>query len=158
MSSFVVFSQTVLYGTAWTGTAPGPGNPTISGTITSSTDYSDHVQGADGNVGIADIDFTNMGSGGFAEHKPGLIDLDMKIKFFQDFAASSIHAVFGAAALARTLVYLDIKPTNAARGATNPSTVMAGYVMEYPAVYEVGQGVMAEIAFMSAGKFAFLTS
>lgn len=158
MATAVALNSTILYGAAWTGTAPGPANPTVSGTITSTTDFSDHLQSSDVGIAVAKVDFTNFGSGGFTEAKTGLIDLTFSLNLFQDFAASSIDSVFGAAVLNRTLVYLDIKPTNAARSATNPSIVAALYVMTYPVSYAVGSGVMTKVDFMSGGKFARLTS
>jgi hypothetical protein len=156
MATSVLLTSTVLYGSSWTGTAPGPGNPTVSGTIASSTDFSDHLAAADAGIAVAEVDFTNFGSGGFSEFKPGLINISWSLDLFQDFAAASIDAVFGAAVLARTLVYLDLKPTSAARSATNPSIVGAVYVKSYPTAYAVGAGVKTKIDFMSAGKFARL--
>ena len=150
---------TVLGGTAWTGTAPGPANPTITGTISSSTDWSDHIKSVSVNMAAAQQDFTNFGSGGFVENKTGLLSADISIEFFNDFAASEVDAVFGPGLLARTLYYFDFKPTAAARSATNPSLVFALYVASYPPLgVAVGDASMASIGFMNAGKYARLTS
>lgn len=150
-----------LVGTIWTGTAPGAGNPTPSGTIatTLSTDLSDHIKAVKINMSRVDVDFTNFGSGGFVEKKPGLADADISIDFFNDFAASTVDAIFGAAQLANTLYYLDIKATNSARSTTNPSYVFAVYVSSYPPLgATVGDAAEATVGFMLAGKYARLTS
>lgn len=159
MATLVLTSATTLVGTAWTGTAPGPGNPTVSGTITSSTDFSDHIKQVNINLSRAAIEFTNFGSGGFVENKPGLLNADLSIDFYGDYAASSIDATFGAALLAGTLYYVDIKPTSAARGTTNPSYVFAVYVASDPVLGQaVGDANMMSIGFMMAGKYARLTA
>ena len=159
MATFVMTSGTTLSGTAWTGTAPGPGNPTVSGTITSTTDWSDHIKSVTFNMSTANVDFTSMGSGGFVNNKPGLISADVSIEFYNDFAASNVDAVFGAGLLAGTLFYFDFKPTSSARGATNPSYVVGLYVASYPPLgVAAGDAATASIGFMNAGKYARLTS
>lgn len=159
MASFVLQSATVLYGTSWTGTGPGPGNPTVSGTVASSTDLTDHVRAVNLSDKVAMQDMTTMGDGGFMAQKPGLLSADMTIDFNQDFAASSVDALFGAAALARTLVYIDVKPTSSSRTATNPSRVYACYVGQYsPTAGEVGSRAAVTVTFSVTGTFARLTS
>jgi hypothetical protein len=148
-----------LVGTAWTGTAPSPGNPTVSGTITSTTDFSDHIRQITWNSTRAMQDFTTFGDGSFISQKPGLIGADITIDPNQDFAASSIDAVFGAAFLAGTLYYIDLKPTNSARGSTNPSWVAACYVSAYtPLGDAVGSRAAAPVGLSVTGTFARLTS
>lgn len=159
MSTFVMTSGTTLSGTGWTGVAPGAGNPTVSGTISSSTDWSDHIRSVTFNMASANVDFTSMGSAGFVNNKPGLIDADVTIEFFNDFAASNVDAIFGAGLLAGTLFYFDFKPTSSARAATNPSYVVGLYVASYPPLgVAVGDAATASIGFMNAGKYARLTS
>ncbi|MBP6729097.1 MAG: hypothetical protein KA129_05705 [Microthrixaceae bacterium] len=159
MATLVLTSATTLQGTAWTGTAPGPANPTVSGTISSSTDWSDHIKQVSINLARANVDFTNFGSGGFVENKPGLANMDVTVSFFNDFAAANIDATFGPAALAGTLLYFDFKPTSASRAATNPSYVCALYIASYPPLgAQVGGAAETQIGFMLAGKYARLTS
>lgn len=159
MATAVLTSVTTLYGTGWTGTAPGAGNPTPSGTISSSTDLSDHIKQVNINLSRANVDFTNFASGGYMENKPGLMDCDFSIDFYNDWAASNIDSIFGAALSAGTLLYFDVKPTSSARGATNPSNVLAVYVKSYPPIGgSVGDAGMANVGFMLAGKWARLTS
>jgi len=159
MASFVILNATILTGTGWTGTAPGPGNPTVSGTITSSTDWSDHVRQVTLSEKVAMQDLTTFGDGGFMTQKPGLISADLSIEFNQDFAASNVDAIFGAGFLARTLFYIDVKPTSSARAATNPSRVYAAYVEEStPVGNAVGDRAAITIPFKVTGSFARLTS
>lgn len=159
MASLVLTSATTLYGTAWTGTAPGPGNPSVSGTISSSTDFSDHVKQVTLNMSVAMQDFTTFGDGAFVSQKPGLKSADITIDFNQDFASSSVDATFGAAFLAGTLVYLDFKPTSSSRGSTNPSYVYACYVTSYPPIGQsAGDRAAVSVGFAVTGTYARLTS
>ena len=160
MASLVLLNTMTLYGTAWTGTAPGPANPTVSGTITSTTDYSSSIKSITMNLNVAMQDFTTFGDGGFITQKPGLKGADVSIEFNQDFAVSpAVDAVFGAAFLAGTLVYLDIKPTNSARGTGNPSYVYALYVASYPPIGQtVGDRAAVTVDFAVTGTYARLTA
>lgn len=159
MASLVLTSATTLYGTAWTGTAPGPGNPTVSGTVSSSTDQTDHIRQVTLNMNVAMQDFTTFGDGAFVSQKPGLKSADITIDFNQDFAAANIDATYGAAFLAGTLIYLDFKPTSSARAATNPSYVYACYVQQYtPLGNSVGDRAAAPVGLAVTGSYARLTS
>lgn len=112
-----------------------------------------------GNLSIVAVPFTNFGSGGFVENKPGLANMDVTVSFFNDFAAANIDATFGPAAIAGTLLYFDFKPTSASRAATNPSYVCALYIASYPPLgAQVGGAAETQIGFMLAGKYARLTS
>ena len=157
MATFVSTTATTLYGVAWTGTAPGPANPTVSGTITSTTDFSDHIKQVSISIDADEVDFTNFGSGGFKEMKTGLIGATVAITFFNDYASSSVDSVLFTALLARTLGYWDFKPTSSARGSTNPSLVFALYPKKYPAEMVLGQAQEATVEFSIAGKYARLT-
>lgn len=159
MATLVLTSSTLLTGTSWTGTAPGPGGPTVSGTIASSTDRSDHVKQITLNMNVAMQDFTTFGDGAFISQQPGLKGADVSVEFNQDYAASQVDAIFGAGFLAGTLFYLDIKPTSASRGATNPSFVYAAYVASYvPIGQTVGDRAGVTIPFKVTGSYARLTS
>ena len=159
MASLVLTSATTLYGTAFTGTAPGPANPTVTGTISSSVDQSSWIKQISLNMNVAMQDFTSFGDGAFISQKPGLKGADISIDFNQDFAASNVDATYGAAFLAGTLIYLDLKPTSSARSATNPSYVVACYVTQYtPIGNTVGDRAAAPVGLAVTGTFARLTS
>lgn len=158
MGSFVLTNTTPTIGTAWTGTAPGPGNPTVSGTINSGTNYADHVFDIQLGDKAAMQDMTTFGDNGFYSQKPGLLSADITINFNQDFS-SSVDATFGPGVLARTLYYIDVTPTSSARGAANPSFVYAAYVNSYPVIGQsVGSKAAVQIGFSVTGTFARLTS
>lgn len=159
MASLVLTNCTVSVGTAWTGTAPGPGNPTVSGTINSGTDLTDHIRQVTLGPKAAMQDFTTFGDGAFVAQKPGLKSSDLSFDFNQDFASGSVDALFGAGLLAGTLFYIDIKPTGSSRGSTNPSYVYAAYVSEYtPLGNAVGDRSAAPVGFAVTGTYARLTS
>lgn len=158
MSTFVSTSATTLFGAAFTGTAPGVGNPTVSGTISSSTDFSDHIKSISISLDADEVDFTNFGSGGFKEAKTGLIGASVSITFFSDYASSQVNTVLVPALLARTLGYWDFKPTSSARGATNPSLVFALYPKKVPAAMAIGAAEECTVDFTVAGKYARLTA
>lgn len=157
MATLVMTSTAVLTGTGWTGTAPGPGNPSVSGTITSTTDWSDHIKSATLSISSAMQDFTTYGDGAWTVQKPGLKSATLSVDFNQDFS-SSVDATFGPAIIAGTLYYFDLKPTSASRGSTNPSYVLAAYVSSYSVGNPVGERGSVTVEFMPTGTVARLTS
>jgi hypothetical protein len=159
VSSLVLTNTKIQIGTAWTGTAPGPSNPTVSGTITTPTDFSDHTFEVQLGSKAAMQDFTTFGDNGFYSQKPGLLSSDLTVNVNQDFAASSVDVTFGPGILARTLFYIDVMPTSAARSATNPSYVYAAYLMTYnPVGQSVGNKAAAQLGFSVTGTYARLTA
>lgn len=158
MATFVSLSATTLYGAGWTGTGPGRANPTVSGTITSTTDFSDHIKSVSISLDADEVDFTNFGAGGFKEMRTGLLSASVSITFFADYAAASVNTVFVPALLARTSGYWDFKPTSAARSATNPSLVFALTPKKVPNPMSVGAAEEVTIDFSIDGKYARLTS
>lgn len=160
MASSVAFTVTCLLGTTWSGTAPGdPGTQTPSGTISSATDATPWTTKAAFGPKFDPVEFTNFGSAGYKQFKPGLFEADVNFEFNQDFAASQLDAVVFPQFIARTNpVYLDIKPSSAARGTTNPSIVCAGFWVEYPLEYSVGERMGANLSFKVTGVVARLTA
>jgi hypothetical protein len=160
VATLVLTSATTLYGTAWaSGTAPGPGNPTVSGTLTTVLDLSDHIKQVSLNMNVAMQDFTTFGDGAFISQKPGLKGADFSVDFNQDFAASNVDAAFGGGFLAGTLFYFDFKPTSAARSATNPSYIYAAYVSQWtPIGQTVGDRAAVTVPFAVTGTYARLTA
>jgi uncharacterized protein YwbE len=127
MAVFAITSCTILGGTAWTGTAPG-GSATPSGTITTGVDYSALFTQVELSIEAEELDFTNFASAGWRQKITGLQMGTVSLTLNDSYAAANTDAVFG---LGGTLgigstspLYLDIKPTGAARSATNPSMVL----------------------------------
>jgi hypothetical protein len=148
----------VLFGTAWTGTAPGPpGTQTVSGTITASTDLSFWGKSLATPEAFEALDASGFGSGGFRNFTPGMSAMDASITFFQDFAAGATYATLSAVTLAKTLTYWDVNPTQSARGATNPSLVFAAYMTQFDFL-TAATGEVAEVTvgLKVTGKWAHL--
>ena len=164
MAAFVNTSRMVLLGAAWTGTvAPGVGGSTAitnTGTITTPQDISAFVKSGNPSTKAAMQDVTTFGSGGFTQVIPGLKSGDdITFECVSDFAAAQLYAIvqttLGGLGSA---VYLDIKPTVAARGATNPSFAGFGYISSWtPASGSVGDAAMASLTISISGRFADIT-
>lgn len=157
MATLVYTSEKVQTGTAWTGTAPGAGNPTVSGTVSSATDWSDHIKSATLALASNMVDFTTFGDGGWEVAKPGLKSGTLTVDFNADFS-SSVDATFGPAILADTLFYIDLMPTSSSRSSTNPSYVVAAYATSYDVGGAVGDRASVTVNFKVTGKPGRLTS
>jgi hypothetical protein len=127
MAVFSLTAATIGVGTAWTGTAPG-GIVAATGTVTSSVDISGMVTSVELSIDADELDYTNFASAGWRQKISGLQKGMVALTFNDDYAASQTDAIFG---LGGTLgigstssLYMDIKPTSAARGTTNPSYVL----------------------------------
>jgi hypothetical protein len=156
----------VLLGTAWTGTAPGVAVATPAGTITAASDITSFVKGG-GEPGwsAAMMDTTTFGSLGYTCVIPGLTSGDdLTFDCNSDWAASQLGVIVrttlgGVARAGSAPIYVDIKPTNAARSATNPSFVAACYISAWkPYMGAVGDRAAASLVLKVTGTFIDLTS
>ena len=75
-------------------------------------------------------DITAFGASSKAYAK-GLGDASITIQFFQDFAAGEVHATLQPLIASSTGVTIEVRPTSAARSATNPAALMTGLLFEY---------------------------
>jgi len=161
---FALTSAYVAVGTAWTGTAPG-GTSTPSGTITTPTDISAMVTSVEMSFDADELDHTAFASGGWRQKITGIATGMINLTINQDFAASQGDALFG---LGGTVgfapgqsapYYIDIRPTSAARGATNPSYVAAWVSTSYqPVNGSVGDLAVITLTLPMTGRPARLTS
>jgi hypothetical protein len=155
-------NTTLLGGVAWTGTAPGaPGTQSVSGTITSSTDFSIMTTAVNLSLTADEIDYTNFASGGWRLKTSGLKAGTVQLDFNQDYAASQLDALFGLGGTFGfgTTFYLDVKPTSSARSATNPSTVISCVNLDYkPVAGKVGDLAVVSLQFPTTGQVARLTA
>jgi hypothetical protein len=169
VAAFVLVSKTILIGTTWSApsTAPGPivPLPTIAGTISSSSDLTPYSTAADTGMATAMQDVTNFASGGYMQVIPGITTGDnIVIQANSDYAASQIYAIVnttlgGLSRAGSSPVYVDIKQTSAARGATNPSFVAAVYISSWkPGSGSVGNKAAMELTLTVTGQFAHLAS
>lgn len=171
MGLFVSTARTTIIGTAWSAPATAPGlgaGVTIAGTITTNaTDISQWTSGPDVGFQTDMVESTDNASGGFKEFLPGLSSGDdIAIPLSADFAASqiwvAIQTVFGTLGVSRpgdVVRYADFKPTNAARGTTNPSFVVAVFSKGVqPLKNAVGAKADHGLVLQVTGGFAVLTA
>lgn len=166
MAAFVIASRTTLVGTAWTGTAPGlPGTQSISGTIDTPTNISQWVRSSDPGFSANMVEANNDAGGGYNIVIPGLTSGDdLVFDCNSDQAASALDSIVrstlgGIARPGSAPIYVDIKPTSASRGATNPSLVAACFISSWgPFGGAVGDRAVARLTLSVTGAFAQLTS
>ena len=165
MAAFVLSSATVLVGTAWTGTAPGAA-AAASGTINSSVDISALVTSVELSLQTDEVEFTNFASAGWRQKAAGLQMGTVGLTLNDDYAASLSDAIFGLggtlgiqSANSTATLYMDIKPTSAARGATNPSYVLRFLNLGGSIVGgSVGSLALKTLSFPTTGVVTRLTS
>jgi hypothetical protein len=163
MAAFVNTSRMVLLGTAWSGgSAPGlPGTQTVAGTITTPQDISGFTMDGAPSTSVAMQDGTTFGNGGFVVQYPGLKSGDtISFDLVADYAASQLFSIvettLGGLAAA---VFVDLKPTNATRSATNPSFVAAAWISKWaPFSGAVGSLAKGGLEITITGKFGYLTA
>lgn len=98
--------------------------------IVNGVTLSDHANKVTVNDTRDEVDITAFGATSKAITK-GLGDASISIDFFQDFAASEVHATLQPLIASTTPVTIEVRPTSAARSATNPAAVMSGLLMNY---------------------------
>lgn len=70
------------------------------------------------------VDVTGFGAANKVYGK-GLGDAKITIQFLQDFAASKVHATIQPLIASTTGVSVEVRPTSAARSATNPAALLS---------------------------------
>lgn len=76
------------------------------------------------------VDVTPFGAVNVVVTK-GLGDGTFSITFFQNFAAGKVHATLQPLISSTTGVVVEVRPTSAARSATNPAALMTGLLFNY---------------------------
>src|SRR6266498_4524944 len=77
----------------------------------------------------------------------GLGEASMDITLFQDFAAGKTHATLSPLIGSITPVAVEVRPTSAARSATNPAAYLAGALLF---TYNFLQGSMGDVSEITA--------
>lgn len=165
MAVFTLSSCYIGIGTVWaSGTAPGdPGTQTVSGTLTA-TDLSTMISSVDLSLAADEADYSNFGSGGWRQKLSSLKAGTVQFTFNQDFAAAKVDALFGISGSLMPFggagpYYCEIRPTSAARSATNPSHVMQLVPLDYkPLTGGVGDLATVSLQFPTTGQVARLTA
>jgi hypothetical protein len=163
-----VFAFTSAYvglSTVWSGTAPG-GTSTPAGVGTTNlTDISSMCTMVEMSFESDELDHTALASGGYRQKITGLATGNINLTINQDFAASAGDALFGIggtfgwAPAQSTPYYIDIRPTSAARSATNPSFVAAWVSTTYqPITGSVGDLAVITLSLPLTGRVGRLTS
>lgn len=76
------------------------------------------------------VDITAFGATSKAITK-GLGDASITVEMYQDFAAAKTHATLQPLIGSSTPVTVEVRPTSAARSATNPASVLSALLMDY---------------------------
>jgi hypothetical protein len=121
------------------------------------TDLTDHVQSAELSYSAELPDFTAMGST-TRTREPGLLDWSVTVTFFQDFAASNVDATLFPL-IGSTQFAIILRPTSAARSATNPDFTGNVVLESYnPMAGTVGDAQTVTASFQAAGDLARTTT
>ena len=91
-------------------------------------DLSDHVKQVSVNYSADEVDSTTMGVGA-KSRLGGLKDWTLDVTFAQDYALASVDATLFP--LVGTTFTVEVRPTGAARSATNPSYLGTGILGTY---------------------------
>jgi hypothetical protein len=91
------------------------------------------------------VDVTAFGAT-MKQYNKGLGDGGITIGFLQDFAAAKVHATLQPLLSSDTGVVVEIRPTSAARSATNPAILMTGKLFTYTPL----SGGLGEVSSISA--------
>jgi hypothetical protein len=110
---------------------------------------SDHANKAELHLTAAEEDITAFGLF-WKARIGGLKDSQVILDFFNDFTASNLDSIFFP--LLGTVVPFEIRPTSAARSATNPAYTGSIFIKEWKPVFAaVGKPTMASVTFPTSG-------
>lgn len=106
--------------------------------LINAVDLSDHATQVDMPLAAAQVDFTNFGSGGTYEGKPGIRSGTMSITFLADEASAKVQQTLFPLWSAGTIFAVEVRPVNTGRTATNPGYTANAFITSMP---PVGGGV-----------------
>lgn len=123
------------------------------------TDFSDHVESAELELDADEVDYTNMGSGGWKENKAGIRSGNLKLVLQQDFSASSIDSTLYTNFANGSALSFEVRPTNSSVSSTNPKYTGSVRVTKYqPLTGKVGDKVLVSITLPSTGTVSRATA
>lgn len=97
------------------------------------------------------VDITAFGAV-VKQYTKGLGDGKMTIGFFQDFAAAKVHATLQPLISSTTPFNVELRPTSAARSATNPAILMSSLLFNYSGLNgNIGEASAITAEFANAG-------
>lgn len=116
------------------------------------TAISDHCSSASIENTYDEVDFTTFTSSNYREFGQGLGDATITLTVFQDFAASSVDAIFWPLAQSGGTFSVEVRPTSAAASSTNPKYTMTGRLFTFnPLAGAVGDAATTDIPIRNAG-------
>lgn len=160
MAALVLTNAMPLIGSAGSGgTSPGTGTAPANGfTITSPTDLSQYTTAVTVDLKAAPIETTNFASGGYHAEIAGIKSASFSLTFNQSYSATEVDSVIRGLGLGGT-GFIDIKPTSATRGNTNPSFVASFIVADYTWVNgSVGALNTTSVTWNTTGSFGWITA
>jgi hypothetical protein len=98
--------------------------------IVNGVTLSDHANKITVNDTRTVVDITAFGATSKAITK-GLGDASISIDFFQDFAGGKTHATLQPLIASTTPIVVEVRPTSAARSATNPAALLTALLTTY---------------------------
>lgn len=120
--------------------------------IVNGVTLSDHGNSVDVEDNRDQVDITAFGAT-MKQYAKGLGDGGITIGFFQDFAASKVHATLQPLISSDTGVTVEVRPTSAARSATNPAILMTGKLFTYkPLSGNIGEASTISAEFKNSGS------
>ena len=118
----------------------------------------DHVQKVTVETTRDDVDVTAMGAT-YKQYLGGLGDAVIKVTFFNDFAAASVHATLFPLSTTNTAFPVIVKATAAAVSSTNPSFWISSLMFGYtPLDGGIGEAATFDVEFRNASTSGLIVS
>ncbi len=128
--------------------------------LVNATNWSVQIQQVEIDATIVDLDTTAFGGSGWAARTGGLKDGSVKLKFLQDYTATTgLDAVLWPLFIAGVPVTFEFRPTSGARSTANPAYTGSLLIKEWkPIVGKVGDLATVDVTFPTSGVVARQTS
>jgi hypothetical protein len=97
--------------------------------LVNGVDLTDHVSKVTVDDKREQKDITTVNATTNNIYTKGLGDATITLTFFQDWAAAKVHATLQPLLGSTTPIAVEVRPTNAARSATNPAALLAGALL-----------------------------
>lgn len=125
--------------------------------IVGGTNISDHCSSVEFEVEAEELDSTVFGTAGYKSTLGGLKSGTLNITIKGDYAAAAIDSILWP--LFGTVATFDVKPTSAARSATNPSYTGSVLINGLtPITGDVGDLVEFDVSWPTSGTVSRLTA
>lgn len=126
--------------------------------LVNGVDLSDHLTEVSVPLGVEKVDKTAMG-GDTRIGGAGLKTGSFTAKFHQDFAAGKVDATLQPLIGPGLTTTIEVRPTNAARSATNPAYTATVFISAYtPITGKAGDELVIDVTFELASSVSRLTA